>query len=395
MGRAVLSKKAISYKVRRAPHQKTALSQTMDVFTLGGATQDIFIHYQDPESLVIKNSRETRSYLLLEKGAKIAVDHIGYSTGGGAANTAIAFKRLGFNVATIIKTGAGKAGQYIENHLTSCGIDTQYMIKDKTMGTGLSYIIPSFEGDRTIFAYRGANEKIAQKDIPFNALEKANCLYVTPLSGQSSDVLLPVVKFAKKYNVQVAVNPGMRQLTTGCQELARALKFVDIFILNSQEAKSFLVSLANQRLPKKLDGEITAPGRLAGLPQLIKSLVYIEEINFNLKDFCKEILHRGPAIVAVTNGDEGVYVAYKDTIYFYPSLPTATVDSVGAGDAFGAGFAASIFLGKSIEEALIDGVINASSVIAYEDATSGLLTKKQIDQRSKTVDRSLMKKFKL
>ena len=380
-----LPKKVGSYKLNN-----------MKVFTLGGATQDIFIHYKDPESLVIKNKRETRSYLLLEKGAKIEIENIGYSMGGGATNTAVAFKRLGFDVAPIIKTGAGKAGQYVQDRLDSFGINTQYMIKDKTMGTGLSYIIPSFEGDRTIFTYRGANEKIEQDDIPFKALTHVDCLYVTPLSGQSADVLLPVAKFAKKHNVQVAINPGMRQLTIGCQTLVQALEFVDIFILNSQEAKAFLVSLANQRLPKKLDGEIAAPERLAGLPQLIKSLVYIEDINFNLKDFCKEILHRGPAIVAVTNGDEGVYVAHKNTICFYPSLPTSTVvDSVGAGDAFGSCFAAGIFNGESIEDALIDGVINASSVIEYEDATTGLLTRKEINQRAKSVDRSLVKKFKL
>ena len=390
----ILQKQRMNYTFKNNAG-KNKLMRNLTVFTLGGATQDIFIHYQDPESLVIKNKRETRAYLLLEKGAKITIEHIGYSTGGGAANTAMAFKKLGFSVATIIKTGAGKAGQYVRNHLHSCGIDTQHMIQDKTMGTGLSYIIPSFEGDRTIFAYRGANETLTLKDIPFEALKQSDFLYVTPLSGQSADVLLPVVKFAKKHGLGVAVNPGIQQLSTGCQQLARALKYVDMLVLNSQEAKIFLVSLANQRLPKKLGGTIAPPARLSELPQLIKSLVYIEDINFNLKDFCKEILHRGPSIVAVTNGEEGVYVAQDSTIYFYPSLPTQTVDSVGAGDAFGASFAASIFRGKPVQDAVMDGVINASSVIAHEDATSGLLTKKQINYRMKTIHKQLMKSFRL
>jgi sugar/nucleoside kinase (ribokinase family) len=141
--------------------------------------------------------------------------------------------------------------------------------------------------------------------------------------------------------------------------------------------------------------KVIASRKLDELPQLIKSLVYIEEINFNLKDFCTEMMHRGPSIVAVTNGQEGVYVAHNKTIYFYPSLPVSVVDTVGAGDAFGACFAAEIFLGSSIENALIAGITNACSVVEYEDATTGLLSRDEITRRAKSINRSLMKKFKL
>ncbi len=367
----------------------------MKICTLGGATQDIFIHYKDPESLVITNKRGVRSYLLLEKGAKIDVESIGYSIGGGAVNTAVAFKKLGFSVAAVAKTGAGKAGQYIQDHLAALDIDVSCIIKDKKLGTGLSYIIPSFEGDRTIFAYRGASERLLLSDMPFEQFAQTDCLYVTPLVGYSADVLLPVVQFAKKHKLKIAINPGLWQLTTGCPILAKALKYVDILVVNSQEAKIFLVNLANRLRTKKSQMRVVTRGRLQELPQLIKSLVYIEEINFNLKDFCTEMMHRGPSIVAVTNGDEGVYVAHKDTIYFYPSLSTKVVDTVGAGDAFGSSFSAGIFAGKAIEDALIDGVVNASSVIGYEDATSGLLTQREIMHRVGKIDRSCMRKFRL
>jgi sugar/nucleoside kinase (ribokinase family) len=391
----MLPKKAQSGKVstKYKKYAKRKLCE-MNVLTLGGATQDIFVHYKDPESLVIKNKRETRSYLLLEKGAKIEIESLSYSTGGGATNTAISFKKLGFAVAPIIKTGAGKAGQYVQSQLEHYGIDTSHIIKDATVGTGLSYIIPSFEGDRTILAYRGANEKMTIDDIPLEALKNAQCLYITSLSGNSAKVLVPVADFAKKHNLRVAVNPGVSQLSVGCKTLAQALKHIDIFILNSQEAKTFLLNLANQLLPKQLEPNKPVI-HIETLPQLIKSLVYIEDINFNLKDFCTEIMHRGPSIIAVTNGEEGVYVAHEKTIYFYPSLPAQVVDSVGAGDAFGSCFAASLFEGYSVEDAIIHGVINASSVIEYEDATSGLLSREEIIKRAQHIDRSLMKTFKL
>jgi len=367
----------------------------MKIFTLGGATQDIFIHYQDPESLVFKSKKEIRSYLLLEKGAKIEVETLSYSTGGGATNSAISFKKLNFDVATFIKIGIGKAGQYVLDQLEKYKINTKYVLRDKKIGTGLSYIIPSFEGDRTIFAYRGANAHLKKSEVPLEAIKKSGHLYITSLSGNSSKVLVPMTNYAKKNNIKVAVNPGVSQLSVGCKTLAEALKNIDIFILNSQEAKIFLLSLAKQLSPKELERDIKSPIKFEELPQLVKSLVYIENINFNLKDFCKEIMSRGPSIVVVTNGEEGVYVAHKKTIYFYPSLPTNVVDTVGAGDAFGSCFTASIFKGLKIEAALINGIINACSVISYEDAKTGLLTWKELEKRAKKVDPLLMKKFKL
>ena len=367
----------------------------MKIFTVGSATQDIFIHYTNPESLIIKNKKETKSFLLLEKGAKIDVEDLTYSTGGGATNTAFSFKKLNFDVSTIIKTGSGKAGNYVEKQLKEAGIDTSFIVKDHTIGTGLSYIIPSFEGDRTIFAYRGANKKLQKKDIPFSKIKKGSFLYITSLSGDSSKVLTPLTTHAKKAGVPVAVNPGISQLSSDNKDLEKALKNIDIFILNSQEAKIFLQSLTQQISPKELEEKIKSCVSFKDLPELIKSLVYIENICFNLNDFCKEIMARGPSIIVVTNGEEGVYVAHKKTLYFFPSLPAKIVDTVGAGDAFGSCFSASIFKGETIENALINGIINARSVISFEDAKTGLLDWQTIAQQKKNVNQKLIEKFNL
>ncbi len=367
----------------------------MKVFTVGGATQDIFIHYTHPESLVIKSARETRSYLLLEKGAKITVETLSYSTGGGATNSALSFTKLGCSVTTLIKVGVGKAGQYIIDHLIDQNIDTQYIKKDFDTGTGLSYIIPSFEGDRTIFVYRGANAHLQLSDLPFDAIKDADVLYITALHGNSAHVLLPLVTFAKKHKLKVALNPGAEQLTSGFQDLEKALAYVDIFILNSDEAKKFLLSLAQQLTPKDLEAKIKIPHNLKTLPDLIKSLVYIENINFNLKDFCKEMFARGPSIVVVTNGEEGVYVAHKKSVYFYPSLPAKIVDTVGAGDAFGSCFAAYVFGGEKIPHSLMYGILNSQSVISYEDATTGLLTRKELEKRIARIDHRKIERFVL
>ena len=45
-------------------------------------------------------------------------------------------------------------------------------------------------------------------------------------------------KRAKKFDIPIAVNPGISQLKGGSEELLKALPFIDALILNSDEAKT-------------------------------------------------------------------------------------------------------------------------------------------------------------
>ena len=71
------------------------------------------------------------------------------------------------------------------------------------------------------------------------------------------------------------------------------------------------------------------------------------------------------------------------------------VNTLGAGDAFGSCFAASIFLKKSVEQALVNGIINATSVISYLDAKTGLLNAAALEQRAREVGLGNILRFAL
>lgn len=362
----------------------------MKVFIAGSATQDVFIHYKNPETLIFKSFRGTRSYLLLEKGSKIEVTDIVSQTGGGATNVAVAFKRLGFTPVPIIKIGNDQAGIFITEQLKNSGIGTRFVIVDHHHHTGISYIIPSFEGDRTIFAHRGANAYLHEQDIPLDELDSCQFVYLTSLSGTASQNLISIVQRAKKHNLPVAVNPGVSQLSAGSKTLEQALTYIDILILNSQEAQTFL-----SRINVARETERECPIEPTKLPELINSLACIENSNFDLKDFCREILSRGPSIVVVTNGAEGVYVAHQKSLHFCPSLPIQVINTLGAGDAFGSCFAASIFQKLDIQHAIMRGMLNSAAVIAQEGAKTGLLTAQELEEREHTFDMATIKTFLL
>ena len=356
------------------------------IVTIGGATQDIFIEYAEMQSMRLDTKRRSQFFTLLGKGEKIEVKNIHYATGGGATNSAVSFKRLGFDVVPFFKIAADEPGKFIIHSLKEEKIITDYVVKNDEH-TGISFVVPSLQGDCTILAYRGANAHLVDREISYDLINTANCLYITSLSGISAQLLLPITRYAHEHKILVANNPGKSQLMAGADILRQSLKYIDILILNSDEAQQLMLSLAqtSEQVQSLIAQTQAQAEQKKETPVLLRTTITIENICFNLRHFFQAVLSRGPRIVVVTNGAEGVYVATKDTIYFHPSLQTTIINTLGAGDAFGSCFAANIFLKKSVEQALVNGIINATSVISYLDAKTGLLNAVALEQRAREV----------
>ncbi len=362
----------------------------MKVLTIGGATQDVFIHYADAVNMHLCSSCGQQPFLLLESGTKVEIKDIHYATGGGATNSAVSFSRLGFDTSVFCKVGSDEQGKFIQEHLQKEGVSISPVIQTEQANTGRSFILPTFEGDRTILVYRGANSTIETTQIPMQAIANSELIYVTSLSGISSQLLLPITKLAKDQGIFVANNPGMSQLRDGAPILRDSLPYIDILILNTDEAKQLMLSLVQTNETLKATLPIKKQIHTHKPVLLCESLLF-KDICFNLTDFFSAVLNRGPRFVVVTNGAEGVYAATNETVYFHPSFPVEIEHTtVGAGDAFGSCFTAMIAQGNSIEDALRCGIVNACSVIGHEDAKSGLLTKKDLEKMAKEIDPTLL-----
>ncbi len=362
--------------------------------TIGGATQDIFIVYEDAETLHLHTKKSKQSFLLLKEGGKVEVKEILYSSVGGANNAAFSFKKLGLEVTPFLKIGDDEAGKFILKKLAEAKIPTKHIIQAKGKSTGISFVIPSLERDRTILAYRGINSSISKAEFPFNQIKEHDYLYVTSLSGESSQLLLPITQMAKKNKVFVATNPGTSQLVAGASMLRESLPNIDILILNSTEAQTFMHSLvqADASLKSSLKGSKRKKNGLKK-PKLLEKPMIIEDVLFSLDKFFQEVTGYGTKVVVVTNGADGVYLATKDQILFHASLPVKVVNTLGAGDAFGSTFVGTLAAGKSLEQALRYGILNAASVISSMDTKQGLLSMRELEKREKNLDESLLQKF--
>jgi len=364
------------------------------VITLGGVMRDIFIEYESAQMLHLQGTENEQSFILLEEGRKIDIKNIAYHVGGGAANSAVSFARLGFTVEAFFKIGDDLEGAYIIDELTKEKVSTKHVVRSQDHQTGSSFIIPCASGNKAILAYRGANVTLQEDELPWDAIASCDQLYITSLSEHASQLLLPITNFAKQHNKAVAVNPGSSQLGQGAQILRDSLKNIDILILNSDEAQEFMLALVETNT--QLQSEVMhTPAQEKNLqkPQLLQSPMTYQHICFSFPQYFREVLSRGPKIVVVTNGAEGVYVATKDAIYFYPSLPSIVLSTIGAGDAFGSCFVASLLYGKNIEQSLIAGIINSCSVIEHLGTQTGLLTQQKLEDKLKQANISLLQKF--
>ncbi len=363
----------------------------MKIITIGGATQDVLLHYDGADMMTIAQEQGTQSYLLFAAGEKIEVDSIELLTGGGATNVAVSFKRQGFDVICICTIGADAAGAHILDDLEQEGIQTAHINQTTLKPTGSSYIVTSLHGDRTIFTYRGANTLLTLTDIDEALIQNASYIYITSLSGKAAVLLPALTTLAKKHHIPIAINPGKSQLASNVNTLKESLKNIDILILNSSEAKILMATLTRQDDDLKTVFHTTNTKNPCGLnqpddaPYLLNQPIACEGMFFGMKQFFNTALTMGPHTVVVTNGANGVYVAHKKTVYFHPSIRVPVINTVGAGDAFGSAFVGSLIQGASIEVALQRGIINSASVLSHQGAKTGLLSAEMLNQQARNI----------
>lgn len=360
------------------------------IITIGSATQDVFILYEEVETLRLQSKKGSRSFLLLEAGVKTDVQKLHYSTGGGGTNSATALKRLGIHALPCFKIGAGKVGEFVTEKLKAEGLDLSLVIISPKADTAISFIIPTFEKNYTALTYRGANTQLTLEDVPFAQLHNSEFLYITAVTGATAQLLPKIVSQAKQYTKKIAANPGTHQIESHSDELYQALKYIDILILNAHESKLLLQTILKRKKIKPSPRKSNADA-----PSLLQYFMDYGQDTFTLYDYFLELLQDGPSLVVVTNGAEGVYVATSETVYFQPSIPTTPITAVGAGDAFGSTFVGTLALGVALEECILYGVINASSVISRIDAKTGLLTLPELEARAKKIGLKQLRKFAL
>lgn len=366
------------------------------ILTIGGATKDIFITYETAQMFHMNLHEGKRSFLIFEDGKKVEIEALENYTGGGATNTAVGFSRLGHTTASFFKIGQDQEGTYVVSNLKSSGVDVSHVVTTKKAPTATSFIIPTEKGNRIALTYRGANLLLTESEIPINAIRESDLVYITSLTGKSGNLLLPIARTCKEHNKMVACNPGTSQLRHTTHVLCQSLKYIDILILNASEACCCMSSIV--RLDKELQIKMINMKQQTinrELPELLQGPLTDNGLCFSLHTFIHEILTRGPKIVVVTNGKEGVYVGTDNRILFNPTLAVPVISTLGAGDAFGSGFVGMLAHNYSLDDSIRAGMLNSASVIGHEGAKTGLLYKNEMDRQLEAIIKVILQEYPL
>ncbi len=303
-----------------------------DIVSVGNATIDAFI---------CVNGKVKKGNLLLSVGSKQEVQSIFYSTGGGATNTAVGFKRLGLRTGILAAIGNDPGGKIVLRELRKEGISTRLVSRLQDYNTAYSAILTGFGHDRIILVYGGATRHLGEeRQVHWTWLSKTKWMHITSFHAKPK-IMEKILGFAEKKGISVSFNPGMSEIKLGFKKLKPLLKTIDILLLNRSEAEI----LTKEKNVKK---------------QLQKLQVIVP-------------------LVVVTEDKKGAH-AFDGSIYYYkPAFKIKIADTTGAGDAFHSGFVSEIVKGKSVESALNVGTANAHSTIMHFGAKNKLLTQHGIE----------------
>ncbi len=258
--------------------------------------------------------------------------------GGSGGNAAEGLARLGYAVRFLGVVGDDEGGQMLLRAFNEAGVDSSCIRVLKGERSAACFIAVDSSGQRMIFALGGAALYQKAEEISPGWLQTARVLYIT---DAYQEVAIAALTGLGGY-AQVVFSPGGLMVSAGEDYLRPILERTDVLILNRVEAAS---------LTKETD----------------------------LQQACRELICRGPKVVLLTLGNQGVLVAENGTISQVPAVEvTDVVDTTGAGDAFSVGVVAGMLEGLDWVQAARLGCAVAAIKIRHFGSRTGLPDRIQV-----------------
>lgn len=256
--------------------------------------------------------------------------------GGKGFNLALAAHRLGARVEGVFAIGDDPFAAIAEQAFVNAGLATRMLIRRPgSTGAGVGFIDGS--GENCIAVSLGANRLLQAADVEAvrPAVEGADLVMATFESPDAP--IRAAFARARAGGARTLLNPSpSRPIDPG------TLADTTILVINRVEADDL-----------GLDGTAIAEGGACDAEVLAA------------------LMHAGPSTVVVTLGEGGA-VAFRRGLppIRQPAFPVPVRDTIGAGDAFAAGFAVSLLEDRPFEDALrraaVCGALTARRVGAFE-----------------------------
>ena len=275
-----------------------------------------------------------------------------FSFAGAESNVSIGLARLGHQVAMLGRVGDDAAGHVIAERLHAEGVDLSGLVVDQAAPTALM-LRQSRTVDRITASYYrhgSAGSRLGRADLDLARIRSAKVLHTSgitlAISPTARDAIEHAVKIASAAGVTVSLDINHRSQLWRRKEAQEALHaLVDqVDVLFGSERELRLLT------------DKTGPEAIAAA-----------------------VGDLGPAEVVVKRGALGALALADGETDAVPPVPVTTVDPVGAGDAFVAGYLSARLEGHGLAGRLQRGALCGAFAVSVPGDWEGLPRRGELD----------------
>ncbi len=222
--------------------------------------------------------------------------------GGSAANTAVVLTALGVRTALIGCVGDDELGAQAIAGLAATGVGTSLIRRTAEERTSLNVITVTPDGERTMFAYRGASALLTPDAVP-TSFPHAKHLHVSGyalLAEPQRSAAIHAAIVARRAGMTVSLDVPVDPVSAAPGHLRAFFRSADVVVIGAAEARRLMGA----------DDDVSA---------------------------ARSIARTGASLVALTRGGDGSLLWSGDSMVTGPLSTVNPVDTTGAGDSFCAG----------------------------------------------------------
>lgn len=251
---------------------------------------------------------------------KLTAEYLGKHAGGPVGNFACLASAFGVKVAAACTLGEDEGGKIINDDFQKFGVDTRYVIHDRSFITPFVIVIVDPVGEKAVIIPHLEGNHLAQ--ISEEALRRSNYVYLLAADHQAT---LAAAKRAKANHAQVMMDIEPSEGLSS-DLLMTMLQYCDIASFNEQGFTSRFGDPSSTEAPQKL-------------------------------------LFLGPSLIIITRGRKGSMAINSAGKVDVPGYSVPVKDTTGAGDTFNAAFMSRYILGERVEDCLRFGNAAAALLI--------------------------------
>jgi 2-dehydro-3-deoxygluconokinase len=289
---------------------------------------------------------------------------------GAESNVAVGVARLGHRVGWAGVVGADPHGQFILRQLRSEGIGVQHR-EDAARSTGVMFLEQRTADISRAFYYRAgsAGSTLGWEDVDRALKAGARVLHLTGITAALSPESRKAVEYAAERaageGTVVSLDVNYRSKLWSRDEARAALsplaRHVSILIASDDELGLASAAPAASRDP----GSGPAAGAGSGAADAETALA-------------TELLDRGVREVVVKRGAAGAGVYTAAGRWEAPAVPVTSIDTVGAGDAFTAGYLSALLDGEDVAGRLHRGALAGAFAVSTAGDWEGLPRREEL-----------------